>query len=302
MIIVTQKTGQLGNRLFIFGHLLAYALEHRVSLLYPAFEDYADNFETTKHDWRCAFPPRRLPFGSSRAMRHLVLRFLTLLDCRSRCLAELSAAFSERIRHISATEQTQSIDLDEVEQEIGKGELAFVAGLFVSANRSLEKHAVSVRSYFVPNHRHLPLIKAKLHEARQGYDILVGTHIRHGDYRTFRGGSLFLETREYAAHMRQIVSLLAPARVKFLVCSNESQERSDFVGLDVCQGTGNIVEDLYCLAGCDHIVGAPSSFSGWAGFYGDRPVCWLRRNQPALSDDDLHNYENREPWLLKRPM
>jgi hypothetical protein len=68
--------------------------------------------------------------------------------------------------------------------------------------------------------------------------------------------------------------------VGFLICSNEAINATMYQGLTVCFGTGDPVEDLYCLSACDYIIGPPSSFSAWAAFYGDKPIRWI-----VASDD-----------------
>ena len=43
------------------------------------------------------------------------------------------------------------------------------------------------------------------------------------------------------------------------------------------------MDDLYSLAQVDLLVGPPSTFTGWASFYGSVPIYWLE------SQDDMIN-------------
>jgi hypothetical protein len=45
--------------------------------------------------------------------------------------------------------------------------------------------------------------------------------------------------------------------------------------LNVTWGSGHLVEDMYAFAGCDYLVGPPSTFTTWASFYGQVPLCRL---------------------------
>jgi hypothetical protein len=56
---------------------------------------------------------------------------------------------------------------------------------------------------------------------------------------------------------------------------NVPRQASEFPGLPVAIGTTPAVVDLYSLAGCDYILGPPSTFSQWASFYGNKPMLHL---------------------------
>jgi hypothetical protein len=60
--------------------------------------------------------------------------------------------------------------------------------------------------------------------------------------------------------------------VAFLVCSNEPvAPLLSLEGLKVFEGPGTAIGDLYALAGCDKLMGPPSTFSLWASYWGGRP-------------------------------
>jgi hypothetical protein len=49
-----------------------------------------------------------------------------------------------------------------------------------------------------------------------------------------------------------------------------------FAGLNVTFGTGDLIEDMYAFASCDYLIGAPSTFTMWASFYGKVPLNVIR--------------------------
>ena len=110
-----------------------------------------------------------------------------------------------------------------------------------------------------------------MESVRRDSDIVVGVHIRHGDYATFMDGRYFYSLQQYANAMHQIVDQLPGRRVSFLVCSNSAFTPGDFAGLNVTPGPGHLVEDMYALAETDFMFGPPSTYTGWASFYGDKP-------------------------------
>jgi hypothetical protein len=139
----------------------------------------------------------------------------------------------------------------------------------------LLKHADAIREHFQPLPRHERNVKRVIAEARCGADVLVGVHIRQTDYAAFVKGRYFFSTGQYRAVMQRVEKSFAPKTVRFLVCSDAAQTVEAFAGLDVVLGTGHLVEDMYALARCDFLIGPPSTYTEWASFYGEVPLCHL---------------------------
>jgi hypothetical protein len=119
---------------------------------------------------------------------------------------------------------------------------------------------------------------------RSGKEVLVGVHVRRGDYAGFAGGDYFFELGEYREAMERMVELIGGGKqVRFLVCGNESgvAEAGEWRGMEVVGGTGVAVEDLALLGRCDFLVGPPSTFSMWASFYGGVRLGEMRRENGA---------------------
>ena len=110
---------------------------------------------------------------------------------------------------------------------------------------------------------------------RRDADIVVGVHIRHGDYRAWQGGKYFFPAARYAGWMQELAAQFPDRKVAFFVCSDEPRTAGEFPGLSVGLGAGSPVGDLYALARCDYIFGPLSTFSQWASFYGNKPLFLL---------------------------
>ena len=141
-----------------------------------------------------------------------------------------------------------------------------VSGWGFRSNSLLEKHADAIREHFeiLPTHR--KRVSSLIQSLRDRSDHVVGVHVRHGDYANFEN---------YAAAMRSIQQQLAGKRVTFLVCGNAKLNQADFGRLDVQFGTGHLIEDMYALAESDLLIGPPSTFTGWAAFYGQTALQFL---------------------------
>ena len=73
-----------------------------------------------------------------------------------------------------------------------------------------------------------------------------------------------------------------------MICTNDSDIlKSDLLkGPDITFSHGTREFDLYSLTQCDLIVGPPSTFSGWASFYGSVPLnCITHKNQIIQTSD-----------------
>jgi hypothetical protein len=177
------------------------------------------------------------------------------------------------IASISLTHGGQEFDLDAVPAvQLAKGSRLFMPrGWLFRGYASFEAHGELIRELFTPVQRHRERVAALIDEARSHDDLLVGIHLRRGDYRRFLGGKYYFEPAGYRTLLEHLVGLYPERRLRFLLCSDEALDLTLFAGLNVMTGTRDVVQDLYALASCDLICGPPSTFNMWASFYGRVP-------------------------------
>ena len=138
---------------------------------------------------------------------------------------------------------------------------------------------------------------------RQQADIVIGVHIRHGDYKTFENGRYYYTLDEYYNFMLKIKKLYANKRVAFFISSNESFSVSIFNDCNCFrfgkEPSGDIL-DLYTLSICDRIVGPWSTYSRWASFIGDVPLCCIKNKNQLFEEScfsritDFYHFETGE--------
>lgn len=126
---------------------------------------------------------------------------------------------------------------------------------------------------------------------REKSDIVVGVHIRRGDYKTWHNGRFFFDLKQYASFMKSIVNLFPEKRVSFFICSNEWFELDLFQELSCFrynkdQASAEII-DLYTLSECDYIIGPISTYSRWASFIGEKPLCFLESADQEIKKDSF---------------
>jgi len=300
LFIISGRCGRLGNRIILFANFIALAEEqgHRVSN--PTFHSYAQFFEATRDDIYCRYPRATrkswwdiIP-GVGGAVRGTRLFFR---------LARVFGVWNERHpvfgRSIFTLRETPAqritaLDGPEVQAKICGARIVFVNGWNFRAPGLVQRHAGKIRSYFRPVAGFEQASCQAVEPLRRQADVIVGIHIRHGDYRTWNGGKCFFPVSQYAAWMRELAEQFPGGRAAFFVCSDEPRDRREFPGLRVVLGTGSAVGDLCALAMCDYILGPVSTFSMWASFYGNKPLFSIRDGAARIERSefrvsDLHD-------------
>jgi hypothetical protein len=288
MLIITGKYGELSNRLFTFANVIAFAVENELSVINPAFEEYACWFRSMQKNILCRYPAKEAIAKSGGKSGHLLYRMFNYLI---RLYAKVKLFPSVRLGwqgHFAfeAPENAELID------KMRMAPLSFLDGFYFQDSGNFIKHSEAIREFFRPS----PVIEEKvsqfISEERKHGSILVGVHIRQGDYMTHSRGLMYYSTQEYIAVMRKIVSLFIGHSVKLIICSNERQESETFREFTFQFGPGHFIEDLYVLAKCDYIVGAPSTFTQWASFYGRVPKYMIN-----YKNEQFYGVKSKEPEL-----
>lgn len=258
-LILAFDGGGLCNRIFPFANAIAASVEYGWQIVNPVFAPYAGYFlgSTGDEGWK----------QKAIVSNHISPPQLHLAFWRQR----LAISRRVRSRAVITGGDHSPIDLDLLPTNLVSMRTVWLCGLYCLAERAFRKHADTVRSYFAPIGDIQTIVQDHVREARKGADVLVGVHIRQGDYLQHDGGMLYYETDEFADLMREMRDAMSGRKVRFLVCSNVVQSGESLNGLDWIPGPGTEIGDLYCLAACDFIIGPPSTYSQWASFYGEVP-------------------------------
>jgi len=179
--------------------------------------------------------------------------------------------------------------------EKSKAKAVLLFGRFFRDYENMTLHQEMIRRYFTPIREISNKLEDFENEARKNSDLLVGVHMRRGDYEQFADGRYYFSQTEYCAKMEELQRSSHNKKVKFVVCSNEKIDLSCFRNLDIVTGPGKAVEDMYALASCDYIMGPPSTFTLWASFYGKKPLCQMRNLTDPI---DLSNFKHLPPETL----
>lgn len=273
MVVIADKAGRLGNRLIVASHLLAAALEHGFSLAAPSLDEYVRFFPRLADDPLFRLPPKESSFPANRATRRLVYWFArALAGVISR--GGLASSGLVGLVGIPFHERLDVSDPGFVERARNT-RILLVQGWLFRDPHAVSRHRDRITPLFEPNKEVVDEVTRTVERARRDADILVGVHIRQGDYSWHLGGKYLFDSNEYARIMRSIEALFGDRRVRFLICSNEPQREGVFEEVDASFGNGKAIVDMYSLARCDYLVGAPSSFTLWASYYGRVPLYFI---------------------------
>ena len=167
--------------------------------------------------------------------------------------------------------------------------------------RYLTQTLPQLKRIFRPKDEIMEKAEGIVKDMRETADIVVGVHIRRGDYATWHNGRFFYELEDYHRFMASIKQLYDDRRVSFFISSNEDFPLDIFEGCE-CRRFGRepsgAILDLYTLSLCDRIIGPFSSYSRWASFIGEVPLCFIESAQQQFTDEsfskiiDFFHFEN----------
>ena len=268
MLIITEKYGQLCNRLFLFAHVIAFAIENKLKVFNPAFDEYCQFFKTTNKDLFCRYPHKRSLIKGNRWLRYIYYRLVHLIFRINNILN-----IAPKIRLHFEKERFDFSDYKALNQvrQIKNTPITFLSGFYFRDPPNFERYANEIRKYFQPLDKYQLNISHLIKKARKKCDILMGVHIRRGDYRMLKK-LYFYTDKEYIAIMKSIKKLFPDKKVSFFIVSNAKLDKALFENLTCCFGSNDMIEDLYSLAQCNYIIGPPSTYTRWASFYGQVPL------------------------------
>ena len=310
MIIIGQKYGQLGNRIFLFSHFIGNAIEHGYIVFDPAFDEYSQYFSGTSNDPLIWFP-RMLgneggdgTFHPRSFKRMITLIFYEMIKRSTWLMTKIGWNESKfhRIIDISNVQFRSDDDIFELNEEKfvkdARRKIVIIKGWLFRDFGSFNAHAEELRMFFQPVRAIRDRVDTELREWKKDIDILIGVHMRQGDYRSYCNGKYFFDQKEYAGIMEKTKELFKGKNVRFLVCSDEN------VNLENCPfdhvvGPGKMVDDLYALSKCDYIIGTYSTYSMWATFLGNNRMYMILDPKKPIILNDFKSFNELEPMLIR---
>ncbi|WP_443939048.1 alpha-1,2-fucosyltransferase [Pedobacter sp. MW01-1-1] len=283
MVIINSQNAQLANRLWGFSTFIANSIEHNYSLKNLGFHKYKLYFEATSQNNFGEYPIRVSRTGISYLDYFYSNLFKNWSSFTFKKFGKTPTLYTFYRTNFDEDKRGVAFNLNRADfVAAAKTEKVLVQGWMFRDPENIRKHRSKIIQFFKPVEPYFTAVKNEIVEAKKLADVLIGVHIRRGDYATFVGGKWFYADEDYARMMRELVALYKAENktVAFLVCSNEDIDLSKYEGLHILSKPRHFIVDLYSLAECDAIFGPPSTFSQWAAYYGNKPLTMvLSKNQ-----------------------
>lgn len=271
--------GGLANRLWHATAFIANALANNYRLVHFYFDDYYEFFSESLDRKDYPSQIRIKKNGFFNLLARLVIRVLLKVMVTFR-ISRLP--FIQVIDYYRIDQEASPYNLNnDLFIKKAKTGLVMVRGwLFKDVENEKVYKDVLVRIW-TPNKVYCERIERFYEKYRLQHDILIGVHMRRGDYKAFEGGKWYYEQEEYYLKLQEMAGLkeMDGKKIGFVLCSNEKVfDFPDTEKFTVFFEERHFIEDLYLLAKCDYIFGPPSTFSIWASFYGNTPLLtWTKK-------------------------
>jgi hypothetical protein len=269
MIINHKKYGQLCNRLLYTAHLINCCIETGHTLIDYSLIEYSQYFENVNKNGIFIFKNG----GSLVFVKH----FLSKLFYR----IHSHFPFIPALLQINLIKES-AYDINKYFQKIKSKPIWVAEQWGVHVNISLNKNKNIIKEIFIPKEEYLINVNSFISKLELEFDILVGVHLRRGDYKVYENGKYYFTDEQYNTVTIKIQELFPSKTVGFILVSNEKIIQNKFSLPTFIPPNNHLIEDLYILSKCDYIVGPPSSYSSWASFYGNTPLCVIKH-----IDDDI---------------
>ena len=288
MIIFSHKCGQLGNRLFAFAHLIAYAAANNKKIVNLSFDEYAIHFDKPSSDVLCRYPFKAgIRSSAIRSwlflLNKIVLKVLRLARINNSPFHSIVVAdlpdyqFSDD-RYFDLT---KNLSVSERKEK----PVIFMFGRFFRDYGNFAKYQNIIREHFKPILKIQEEVDNYISNIRTKATTVVGVHIRAGDYAHFADGKYFFSQESYSSKILELINAHSERIFFFVICSNAPIDLTIFRELPCATGIGHLVGDMYSFSQCDYIMGPPSTYTLWASFYGNKPLYQIRDiNEPVTLD------------------
>ena len=288
MVINNYKGGRLANRIISFVHLAANCMEHQYKLYNPEFDEFEPFFEATSKNYFNGHPISVTLFKNHFSDRAFSRLFRLWADITHKLFRVTSFYHLYRI-----FKQYDDFDLNDLAfVASAKSKIVITEGWLFRDRKNLQKHQDEIRQFFTPVKKYRDEVNAVISKARTVADVVIGVHIRRGDYIRYESGIWYYEDDVYVEKMLQVQNQFTAEgkTCAFVIAAIETINKNNFPAeLKIFTEQRHFVTDMYCLAACDAIIGPPSTYSLWAAFYGKIPLAYIYKKDDFIQIGCYYN-------------
>lgn len=264
MLLQFNEEGRFGHQLNQFIFLLALSLEYNCKFHYREFNKaYYTNLDNHSNLLNDYYVPKTL------YTEVLYLAYLVLKKFKINKLFIFNSLFilnyikekellneSDDIRKMLSTKRT--VITDNILKEIPT----------LLKFRSIVCEQIKLSPEIIQS------VSDKMYSLRNEYDVVVGVHIRRGDYKFYLNGKLYYSNEDYKRIMKRFVTIsnVSEDKIVFVLCSDEKIIEEDFKEFNVFISNLTPAFDFALLQHSDYIMGPHSIFSLMANYLGNNKL------------------------------
>jgi len=279
VIVITEKYGELGNRLFRFARIFSLTQKEKCGLLDLTFFQYS-----------YLYAPKNF---------FIAFLFMSLQLLNNQRLKKIEKKLSVSPRVVSwkvmpEQEEGRCVEISQLKKIIDATLVRVVlftkGSFFFRCDEIEERTKEKLRRIFRLKSRYLVTAKALLKKAGvlSQQNKIVAVHIRQGDYKIFANGIYYFEEAIYASCMKHLAATSSGKNLIFILLTKETIKLQAFEGLPFCFfGNQSIGVDQALLQLCDYIISPPSTFSAWPSFLYNIPQAIIRSKTTPLEWSDF---------------
>jgi len=264
-LIVIKPNGNHSNRLIQNLQYEMFCKEHQIEYHNPTLSDMA------------AYYVEPCNTETNLFLRFLQINILGKLFRHSRVVKKLFSVVwiisklscLKLIRFDKESELSDSENL--LLKAFEKNDLVYVAGWkFIIPELTVKRNDEILKKYILKAsfYENSILVKKADELKLQGY-ILIGVHIRRGDYKKWKGGIYCYDDSVYKKYIDSISKQLSQQgkeKLMFLLFSNEVLKFQQSTNIIISKENWYI--DHHVMSICDYLIGPPSTFTLWASYVG----------------------------------
>ncbi len=295
MLVVFYNSGQLGNRLFYFSHFIAFAELKKTKVICLFFNEYSKHFKGTADNICGIYPKPFFSMGSAFARKIIsyvlwnLFSFAKKYKINNRFLSTYKPPHDGKMESINYGAKDFANDPNYKEALF-----TFYDGNYPWYDTTdLSEFEQPIEAFFQTHKEVNEKVNTFIENERKEIDLLVGIHIRRGDYKDFAGGKYYFSDVKYLKLMNEFQANFPGKNIKFIICSNEKISPNNYPFLKCTFSKGSFMEDLIILSKCDYLIGPPSTFSDWASFSGQVPIFHIYSKETELRLDEFATCHGR---------
>lgn len=274
-IIIPIGYGRTCNQLFQISHWFPVSIENNIPLYFPGFSKYNKLFKGTSYNNESVFPFNSKKLSFYNLSFSQILKYSDKLSPKLYTNLQILNTFNygnvSYELNDSGNEGMLSPRALIINKKVSCGKTLWAKGWLYRDPEGVTIYSDIIRNYFSPIDNVASKINQFVLNARRGFDILIGVHLRRGDYRFYNDGEYYFDDTVFSSYLKELEYLFGEFKIRFLIVSNEVINFNNYSNFAIIKGLGDSIGDLYSLASCDYIIGPPSTYTAWASWYGQVP-------------------------------